>query len=475
MSFASHDAMRASQARAKSRHKMPMRRAAVWTCVRRTGYSNNELERIPGKPKRQPDYSRIISFMMAPAAQTVRAGLEANGFQTMMGNGPFDLLKSGELERLGAGDVFVWVGVGNLEWKLDKQGSQMWVRDALRNMTAKGVFTVFYSTESYLSMACAEKRMLPVREIWEYTQSNVHCCPDDPAAARVRYVPPGYVPRGAFAGSNSPVAASAKPPRLVFFGSGSPWYWLRNKCRAHVTEGLAAEWARGEEASASAAATLSKQCVYSGCTMCNSSYCPMQNYYGIDTDAAWDKVVGRQRYYLNVHKACSWGLTNSEPVAPSNASCESFRLASLLSAGAEVFSEHCHPADEAAYEGFVRFLPIDDVPAAVYSAWRAAQSSSSRDQGAKARAEHFARRFAPAAIFERAGLPAVLSAHREGRLDAPSLPSLTRYEPELAESIWSRFPAIPSHCCVTFEECKIANMRTNKPKRQKPQKQRAPN
>ena len=124
--------------------------------------------------------------MMQPAVQTIRAGLEANNFMTILGNGPIELLHSNVLSTYGPGDVFVWAGVSNLEWTFAKDDPRMFVRDAMRNLTAKGVLTVFYSTESYLHMSCDEKRALPVREIWEYTRTNVLCCPDDPKAARVR-------------------------------------------------------------------------------------------------------------------------------------------------------------------------------------------------------------------------------------------------------------------------------------------------
>jgi len=396
-------------------------------------------------------------------------GLEANGFATTVGKGPLELFQSGLLDTLGAGDVFVWVGVANFEWKWSSTDKHFWPQDALRNLTAKGVLTVFYSTESYISMPCTEKRMLPVREIWEYTQSNVLCCPDDPSAARVRYVPPGYVPRPVLAGSSSTVATSTKPPRLVFFGSASGWYWLRNKCLSRVTSGLAASWAAEDAPSLRAAQALSHRCLTSGCQSCNSSHCPVITQHGIGNDQAWDRVVATQRYHLNVHKACEWGLAESEPTV-SNSSCESFRLAALLSAGAEVFSERCHAADEKEYEGFVRFLPIPEMAAAVMGSWRAAQPSGPGVPSSRERADQFARRFAPAAIFERAGLPAVLAAHREARVSSWTSPLLTRFTrsvTESAEPLRKFFPGLPAFCCMDHTECAKANKRTNKPKRTK--------
>ena len=422
-------------------------------------YSTTEIP--AGRLPRQPDWSRLVYFMMQPAVQTLQAGLEANHFSTTVGGGPFDLLSSGLLHGgLTAGDVFVWVGVSNLEWRWSLNSTQMVVRDAMRNLTAKGVLTIFYSTESFRSMTCEEKRRLPVREIWEYTRSNVLCCPDDPASQiRVRYVPPGYVPRAVVAGgarSNSVGQAVRSildrpdaPPRFVFFGSLAPWYWLRNRCMVHITHKLTDGWRELDDSTARAAASLNRQCLNTACSLCNVSACPVVIKHSMSEDHHWDNVVGRHRYFLNVHKACEWGLTMSDPVAALNVSCESFRLAALLSAGADVFSERCHPSDEQEYDGLVRFLPIESIASSVLAAHQADPRGELAATRASERLKLFAQRFAPAAIFERAGLPATLMAHRELRNEA-----------------WSgTSPHVPEFCCQTNEECRISNTRTHKPKR----------
>lgn len=451
---------------------LPRRQAAVWSCVRKGQYTSHELMKLlpPGPPPpkgkslRQPDWSRLIHFMMLPAVQTVQAGLEANGFATTLGGGPLELLHSAVLRELGVGDVFVWVGVGNLEWTFAANDTRMVVRDVMRNLTAKGVLTVFYSTESFLSMPCSEKRALPVREIWEYTRSNVLCCPDDPSTVRVRFVPPGYVARSTLAGAtratgSAPVRRVADrpdaPPRLLFFGSVVQWYWLRKRCMVRIAQDIVNGWATGNERSARAAAALNRQCLVTACDQCNASLCPIVIKHSMSEDSHWDATIGKHLFHLNVHKACEFGLTLSDPSAALNVSCESFRIATLLSAGADVYSERCHPTDEQEYEGLVRFLPIEKLSASVLDAWRSDPLGELAGARARERVKLFARRFAPAALFERAGLPAALAAHREGGIGTwPAVRSDN-------ESLRQLFPSVPQFCCLTVDECRAAGQRTS--------------
>ena len=477
-----------------------MPRAAVWTSARNRAHAASELS-VPGRPellaKQQPGWSKLIWFMMQPASETLRSGFEANGYATTMGAGPMELMRSGLLDSLGHGDVFVWVGVANLEWSFGvNNDTQMIVRSALHNLTAKGVLTVFYSTESFLAMTCAAKRQMPVREIWEYTRSNVLCCPDDPAFIRVRYVPPGYVPRSASglpgssltgtsgsggsggSGSRMQRLPADSPPQLLFFGSNAPWYWMRRRCLAHVARRLADGWASsGHPPSVRAAAALSKGCLATGCAQCNSSLCPLVIKHTQSGDnKEWDRSVASHRYFLNVHKVCDWGLNDVEPAASSNASCESFRIAALLSSGAEVFSERCHRADEIEYGDLVRFLPMENLTDAVMAAWRA---QATREAATRERVRRFAERFAPAAIFERAGLGAALAEHREksrARRDRgwqwrppPSWGLFLSMEggtsSELSfhgvKPLRTVFPNVPAFCCLNEAECHVTNTLTS--------------
>ena len=454
--------------------------AAIWTCVSNSPKHQQPqlLAQLATDPLwREPTWAKLISYMMLPAVLTLKGGLEANNYSTVLGGGPLDFMQSGLLETLGPGDVFVWVGVGNLEWHAASNSTSYFAHDVMRTLTARGVLTVFYSTESFLHHSCASKRTLPVREIWEYTRTNVLCCPDDEKAARVRYVPPGYHPRQRLAGSASPAAqhnAPAVPPlKLVFFGSANYWYWMRHQCLRHVTSGLVAGW---DAADPKGATTLGAQCLNTICERCNTTRCPMLAAHGAIDDGSWDNVVASNRYFINMHKVCDWAMHASEPTASSNASCESFRLASLLSAGAEVFSEHCHPADEEEYEGLVRFLPMQNLSDEVVATWRA-NGRRATHAAARERARRFAVRFAPAAIFERAGITEMLLAHRSaaagtavqrgrthssgGMGDRRSIDSGKPVRPETAAVLRARFPDVPAFCCLAGSECDILHKLTH--------------
>ena len=461
-------------------------RAVIWSCV-----SSSPTHDAPNFTKAQladdalwkpPTWAKLIAYMMQPAVLTLEAGFAANNFSTILGGGPPALITSGLLESLGPADVFVWVGVGNMEWRVNRHATGFFVQTTLQQLTARGVLTVFYSTESFMHMSCVKKRSLPVREIWEYTRTNTLCCPDDPAAARVRYVPPGYHQRLHLAGSlvtgghsraSTPPKARVAPPRLVFFGSAVSWYWMRYSCLRHVATGLIRSWAQTDP---QRAPQLNPQCASTACGRCANALCPLYTAHDATDARSWDTLVGGNRYFLNVHKICDWATNDVDPFASSNASCESFRLASLLSAGAEVFSEHCHPADEAEYRGLVRFLPIANISDEVMAAWRAANRSStstsriadggadqaSTDQGpssAETRAREFSTRFAPAAIFDRAGITKLLAAHRLGT--EVRVTSGGRRGREAATELHQRFPDVPSFCCMTESECNVHVMLTH--------------
>lgn len=455
--------------------------AAIWSCAS-AEFSQEQpelLSQMTGADPRfvPPAWSKLISYMMEPAVYTLQAGFEASNYSTILGRGPLSLIQSDLLSKLGPGDVFVWVGVANLEWRENRTATTYFVRDVFRSLTARGVLTVFYSTESYLHMTCAAKRSLPVREIWEYTRANELCCPDDPDAARVRYVPPGYHPRKVIAGSRGPdqwalkqsqVLQRPQVPKLVFFGSYNAWYWMRFACLRHVTNTLLSGWGLNED--------IGEQCASTLCEKCNATEqprCPFAPAHSAMDDYHWDGTVANNHFFLNVHKVCDWATNEHDPMSTSNASCESFRLAALLSAGAHVFSERCHPADEQEYGDLVRFVPIQNLSDEVIASWRAADEKKGPGPtllaAAEERARRFAIRFAPGTIFARAGITDLLAAHRSGRgrhhqhdraeqraailrvLNASSSSSYVR----------SRFPHVPAFCCLTEAECRIQHQLTH--------------
>lgn len=412
-----------------------------------------------------PVYSQLVWYMMQPAVLTLEQGLQAHNFSTTVGEGPINLLQDRRISTFGPGDVFVWVGVANLEWRLSNGQSTVYA--ILKDLTARGVLTVFYSTETFTAMTCEAKRRLPVREIWEYTHTNVLCCPGTPSGLRVRYVPPGYTRRTSLAGSDLRTSQRASP-KLIFLGSPSPWYWMRRRCLVHVAGGLTDQWTlRALEP----AARFSPQCAATVCERCNTTLCPLVVKQSITDDGKWDEVVASSQWFLNIHKVCDWALQERDPDLQSNASCESFRLASLLSAGAEVFSEHCHPHDEREYDGLVHFLPVSTLAQAATSAWHTGRKAAKSD--VRDRAARFAARFDPRILFARAGLSEALATHQRTASESlpESIPSritqrlhtreLHLLSRETMADMRRRLPDLPQFCCLTEAECHVNFMLTH--------------
>jgi len=106
-----------------------------------------------------------------------------------------------------------------------------------------------------------------------------------------------------------------------------------------------------------------------------------------------------------MHKTCGeeeeWAPPPVTGRVGQHQACEAFRFAQILEAGGMIFSERCEPADEAEYAGLVRFSPLAEIGSRAL-AWWGEGGGHARDT--LERAERFAERFAPSAIFRRAGL-----------------------------------------------------------------------
>ena len=164
--------------------------------------------------------------------------------------------------------------------------------------------------------------------------------------------------------------------------------------------------------------------------------------------------MARHSTYLNLHKACGWAASVGHEHEPSDgptAGCESFRLAELLASGANVFSEHCYPADEKEYEGLVQFLPIEAIAPAVFATWQ--QDPAAERARAIERRRLFAKRFAPAAIFERAGLATALASHRRLQL-VWTLPGIHNLYVNRTERPRPAHERVPAFCCFNNSECR---------------------
>ena len=317
-----------------------------------------------------------MRYFYRPALLTLQAGLLSSNISAQVTSWDYP-----KLRELKAGDLFIFVGV----FSLDSMTRHF------KNLTASGVLTVFYATEADFGHPCSQKQKLHVREVWEYTQSNVLCCAG--ASRRPwRYVPPGYIPREVLASTSS----SALTPQLTFVGSANVHYDKRRSCLRQVARGLMMTSVNGST-HPKLGYCVDKLCSPAECL----GSCGLRVRYSLFDDNRMNGELTRSSSYLNVHKACNGSALVS------NAACESFRFAPLLSAGAEIFSEHCHSADEREYEGLIKFGQVGELAAAAAVSWRSSDVSTAR-----ARAHAFKERFAPSAIFERAGITAMLSDHR---------------------------------------------------------------
>ena len=396
----------------------------------------------------EPSYNKLVSHMFEPAVRTLEAGFSASQLATIVGHGPIELIRRNIVSALQPGDVFVWVGAANMEWAESKHVAPF-VNMVLFNLTRLGVLTVYYSTEANEHHPCDEKRRLPVREIWEYTRKNAICCPDEPTRVRVRYVPPGFSGRRVVAASHLQPTA---PLTLAFFGSASSVYDERKACLEHITRGLVVGLPNSLPASCVATACLRK---------CGKHHCPLKTLHRIDTEVAWNNSLAAHSVFLNVHKACEWGAERRDSYLPSTASCESFRLADLLSSGAEIVSEHCHPADEREYYGLVTFLPIPKVSTAVLAAWAERDKAHER---AHMRMTEFKTRFAPVRIFERAGITTLLATLRERRSRDHWSRVVTLQAPVAYPESRPEGESVPNFCCFNRDECELKQLESRKGK-----------
>lgn len=338
-----------------------------------------------------------MSFMVQLAVRTLAAGLRASGFVVTLGSGARRLhatSSSGALADLrDSRDLFVWVGIYD---------HILGIRDA-KSLRARGVLTAFYSTESHeiWDKNCTVITALPVTEIWQYTHSNVARCPAQRVGKPVRYVPPGYLPRERMAAADDPRRSTLPQMqlRVLFLGGNRPAYDKRRRCLNMVSQGLL-------ESATARAQKASHRCTAETHVSVSGRYtaCPLQFASDAYDDAAWDRYVAFAPYFLNVHKACN------ATASTSTAACESFRLSLLLAAGGIVFSEHCHPDDEAMYDGLVTFGDIGSLSSTILAVH--ATDAAAGDHGAARRATRraaFEARFAPAVLFERAGLTALFA------------------------------------------------------------------
>ena len=342
-----------------------------------------------------------VAFMYQPAVRTITDGLRTTFGNVTTGNG----MGFGGSEwalQLKAQDALVWVGIAGLT-DMEK---------LLGQLTDRGVFTVFYSTE--FEPDCERQRRLHVREVWHYSHANIELCPAQRTGKPVRYIPPGFHVPGRLAASALPSSATSVATSallgtgssVLFPGATRLFYSSRRKCLDIVQRQLAA--GTGLRVTAGSATQAGRPRYHCATSTGNRSpqACPLATTDALHDESSWDEAISRYGFFISVHKDCAAadrrGSTGSNVSAPKfSAAAEMFRFAPLLSAGGLLFSERAHAADEMELAPFVHFAAVPKLAAAVLE--EAARTSLST-AAVWQRAEAYAQRFSPEAIFRRAGL-----------------------------------------------------------------------
>ena len=294
--------------------------------------------------------------------------------------------------------IFVWVGqlLPAIQFRV------------LPRLHVRGHYVVLYNSDELdrgpnaTHADCERLARLRVRAVWDYSFGNVlHCIAmfSGPAQralnnshwtdhARHRHVPPGFTRHI----NSTLVNVSGSKPRLLFVGGSHYWYDKRVACLRYVNNALN-QLLSTSNASICEAVNEKPRRIAADCPLLLTSKAL--------TDAALARSLQLTAFHLNVDKDCNRSnYFIGDAGTPFSRSCNTLRFANLLAAGALIFSEPCHPADEHLYRGLVEFVPIGRLPQAVVEAWH----NRRRLPSARHRSEQFARRLAPAGIFERAGL-----------------------------------------------------------------------
>jgi len=304
---------------------------------------------------------------------------------------------------------------------------------ALANLTERGVFTVFYLTETVqvFDQQCALQSKLRVSEIWHYARSNLASCPPLRVGKHARYVPPGYHAPSRLAASALPSGEASPPLRatnrswVLFPGTTLRYYSSRRQCLDSIQRGLAE--GAGLRVAHGSARTAGQgghyRCKTEPATTDQSTSwvakllrlvrpgrltmdaaegaCPLASTNEAHDEASWSREIARYGFFVSVHKMCTTNASAAATPAVRGAA-ETFRFAPLLSAGGLVFSERVHAADEAELAPFVRFAPVEGLARLVLA--EAARNDSLSAAAVQRRADAYARSFNAEAIFQRAGL-----------------------------------------------------------------------
>ena len=359
-----------------------------------------------------------MGFMLKPVVSTLLSGLWQTSSEfsaeVIYGGGPGERLQH-MTASLVKSDLFIWVGL----WRLVTDGESV-----LRNLTERGVHTVFYSTDAAdmaaaaPGWACRLNSRLMVSEVWEYSHSTIDFCRRYGGGLRhvTRYVPPGFVlddnssdgghvdsgdGGGGDAGGDGSGAGGdggqrrrhelpRQPQRQQLVMLGALTYPPRVGCFQALSASLASTVGRSGDSGSL-----------------------LVSFNDVWSDAAMGGCLRRgYRHFVNLHKDCG-----------ASRDCETLRFAQLLNAGAHsILSDRCHPEDEKEWQGLVTFANRSHLATAFllrsgsaslsFSASAhvtAADISAEEALAVRRRRLLFSQRLSPARIFRRAQIDALIS------------------------------------------------------------------
>ena len=289
-------------------------------------------------------YGPVTDFLVSaltPHVDVIRgSGTKRNHSAAFLGN----------WSRLGAGDIFIWVGLSMAQapWRV---------------LGERGVRRILYQTEPVHHCAARRVGNYAVDELWDFSHHNLEACRTArDAPTTLRYVPPGAIEPPP---APEPLAADGSSSRRLFF-FGNPRDGKERKA-CYVELVLRLGQAR------------------------------MEFTFAAFNETSWrDQVLARSGIFVNLHKGCGEA---HNPIT--------FRVPKLLNAERLVLSERAHPLDEKEFAGIVSFY--DGLPA-LATAFEQLTRDGSWQAKAREAAARFRVRFAPQRVLRRAGVLELLNA-----------------------------------------------------------------
>jgi len=217
-----------------------------------------------------------------------------------------------------------------------------------KSLQKRGVHTVFFQPEPMSN--CIKAALMPgASEVWTYSWRNIEqCAPPDKSFVQ-RYVPSGFLQH-----IPQTVHPAQSPPPTLF---GDP------KWRKECYNLLQRQLGRAK----------------------------MRTIYNVWNSTAFQSFIQQNSLFFHLHKTC-------EQAGPVTAA----RMSNILSAGAIVISMSSYPKDAKEFDGLIIFASLEKMHR-VYANISSLSSKERSEMGNKLRGA-YARRFAPAAIFRRAGI-----------------------------------------------------------------------